>query len=177
MTIVEVLIAMTVLAFTLLSLMPLFTGAARTAASSSQLANSNVLAREKLEELSGYPRGDSRIAVPDGANAAVPAGTTTTGSGSVVAVSAACNNDLPSWQELSTGNVSFSTTSPGPGWSAYPYVRTYTVEQFDGSLANRVIAPAPYVAKLVTVTVRPTAGPFPGLRRTTQSLYLRFPNE
>ena len=43
----------------------------------------------------------------------------------------------------------------------------------DGDLTTRINAPAAYVVKLVTVTVRPTAGPFPGLRRTTQSLYLR----
>ena len=156
MTIVEVLIALTVLAFALLSLMPLFGGAIRTAASSYQLTNANVLAREKLEELMGYPRGDARLTVPDGANAAVPTGVSTTGAGSIVAVNTACDNDLP---------------------SSSPYVRTYTVEQFDGTLANRVTAPSSYIAKLVTVTVRPARGPFPGLRQTTQSLYLRFPNE
>jgi len=177
MTVVEVLIALTVFALTLLSVMPLFSGAIRTAASSYQLSNANTLAREKLEELTGYPRGDARTSVPDGANAAVPTGTTTTGAGSIVAVNAACNNDLPSWQEPSTGNVSFATTSPGPGWYAYPYVRTYTVELFDATLATRVTAPASYVGKLVTVTVRPNQGPFPGLRQTTQSLLLRFPNE
>jgi len=176
MSIVEVLIALTILAMALLSLMPLFTGAVKIAASSYQLANANTRVRERLEELTGYPRSDSRLTIPDGANAAVPAGVTTTGSGSVVAVNPACNNDLPSWYEASTGKVSSASTSPGPGWYVYPYVRTYTVEQFDGTLANRVTAPSAYIAKLVTVTVRPTRGPFPGLRQTTQSLYLRFPN-
>jgi hypothetical protein len=52
-------------------------------------------------------------------------------------------------------------------------VRTYTIEQFDGTLTNRITAPNAYVVKLITVTVRPTQGPFPGLRQTIQSLYLR----
>ena len=54
--------------------------------------------------------------------------------------------------------------------------RTYTIEQFDGTLTNRITAPGDYVVKLVTVRVRPTLGPFPGLRTTTQSLYLRLRN-
>jgi hypothetical protein len=64
-------------------------------------------------------------------------------------------------------------TSPGASWFSYPYSRTYTIEQFDGTLTNRIVAPGAYVVKLITVTVRPTIGPFPGLRQTIQSLYLR----
>ena len=87
---------------------------------------------------------------------------------------------FPSWYNPSTGIVSFASTSPGAGWYVYPYVRTYTVEQFAADLTTRVATPtagiAPYAARLVTVTVRPTRGPFPGLRQTTQSLLLRLPN-
>jgi prepilin-type N-terminal cleavage/methylation domain-containing protein len=162
MTLVEVLIALTILAFALLGLMPLFVGAVKTAASANQLTNANTLVREKFEELSGYPRSDGRLAVPVGAD------------------TASFTNDLPSWYNPSTGIVSFASTSPGAGWYVYPYVRTYTVEQFAGDLVTRVTTPAagpaPYIAKLITVNVRPTRGPFPGLRQTTQSLYLRFPN-
>ena len=81
MSLVEVLIALTILAFALLGLMPLFAGAVRTTASANQLSNANTLAREKLEELTGYPRGDQRLAVTAGSNAAVPTGVTTTGTG------------------------------------------------------------------------------------------------
>ena len=175
MSLVEVLIALTILAFALLGLMPLFVGAVKTAASSNQLTSANNLVREKLEELNGYPRNDPRIAVPIGQN------------------SATFNNDLPSWYNPSTGATSFAVTSPGAGWYIYPYVRTYTVEEFAADLTTRVTEPPPpvppptptppppppppaYIVKLVTVTVRPTRGPFPGLRQTTQSLYLRFPN-
>ncbi len=122
MSLVEVLVALTILALALLGLMPLFVSAVKTAASANQLTNANTLVREKFEELAGYPRGDGRLAVPG----------------------------------------------------------TYTVEQFAADLVTRVTTPvagpAPYIAKLVTVNVRPTQGPFPGLRQTTQSLYLRFPN-
>jgi prepilin-type N-terminal cleavage/methylation domain-containing protein len=176
MTLVEVLIALTILAFALLGLMPLFAGAVRTTASANQLSNANTLAREKLEELTGYPRGDQRLTVATGNNAAVPTGVTTTGTGSIVAVNTFCNNDLPSWYRPSTGEVSSASTSPGVGWYAYPYVRTYTVELYAADLTTRVTAPSAYTVTLLTVTVRPTQGPFPGLRETTQSLYLRLPN-
>ena len=162
MSLIEVLVALTILAFALLGLMPLFVGAVKTAASANQLTNANTLVREKFEELAGYPRGDTRVSVPVGSD------------------TASFTNDLPSWYNPSTGRVSFASTSPGAGWYGYPYVRTYTVEQFAADLATRVTTPAagpaPYIAKLMTVTVRPTRGPFPGLRQTTQSLYLRFPN-
>jgi len=174
MSLVEVLIALTILALALLGLMPLFAGAVKTAASANQLSNANTLVREKLEELAGYPRGDQRLIVPDGANAAVPTGGTI--SGATVSVNAFCNNDLPNWYKPETGEVSTAATSPGAGWYAYPYTRTYTVEQFDTTLVTRVTAPAAYAVKLVTVTVTPTRGPFPGLRSTTQSFFLRLPN-
>ena len=155
LTLIEVLIAATILALALLGLAPMFTGAVRSNASANQLTNANTLAREKLEELSGYPRNNARLTVPNGQNTAT------------------FTNDLPTWFNPRTGAVSSALTSPGIGWYAYPYLRTYTVEQYDGDLTTRITSPAPYVVKLVTVTVRPTRGPFPGLRRTTQSLYLR----
>jgi prepilin-type N-terminal cleavage/methylation domain-containing protein len=183
-SLLEVLVALAVLALAVLALMPLFIGAVKTVASSSQLTSANTLVREKLEELDGYPRDDPRLAVPSGANAAVPTGGTI--SGATVAVNAFCNNDLPRWYRPSTGEVSSASTSPGAGWYAYPYVRTYTIEQFgpipvppapdSAWMTTRVSTPSAYAVKLVTVTVRPTQGPFPGLRQTTQSLYLRLPN-
>ena len=155
LTLIEVLIAATVLALALLSLAPMFTSAVRSNASAMQLTSANTLAREKLEELSGYPRNNPRLAVANGANSATFA------------------NDLPNWYNPRTGAVSPAASSPGVGWYAYPYTRTYSVEQFDADLTTRITAPAPYVVKFVTVTVQPRRGPFPGLRRTTQSLYLR----
>lgn len=155
LTLIEVLLAATILALALLALAPMFTNAVRSNASAMQLTSANTLAREKLEELSGYPRSNPRLAVANGAS------------------SATFGNDLPNWYNPRTGAVSVAVSSPGVGWYAYPYTRTYSVEQFDGDLTTRVNAPAPYVVKLVTVTVQPTRGPFPGLRRTTQSLYLR----
>jgi len=175
MSLVEVLVALTILAFALLGLFPLFLGAVKTAASANQLTSANTLVREKLEELNGYPRNDVRLAVPVGAN------------------SATFTNDLPSWYQPSTTLVNFGATKPaGVGWYVYPYVRAYTVEQFGPLpvpaggpdlvwMTTPVTEPPPpapqaCAVKLVTVTVRPTRGPFPGLRQTTQSLYLRSPN-
>jgi len=173
-TLIEVPIAMTILGFGLLAMAPLFTGAVRTNASSNQLTNANTLAREKMEELIGFPSTDPRLAVPANANATGPTGTTSTGTGSVVIVNSVCNNDLPKWYKPSSGATSTASTSPGVGWFLFPYTRTYTVEQFQGDLTSRALSPATYGVKLLTVTVRPTSGPFPGLRQTTQSVYVRF---
>src|SRR5207249_12329855 len=74
LTLIEILVALSILALAVLALAPLFTGAIRTNASSNQLTNANTLAREKLEELSGYPRNDPRLDVPANSNAAGPPG-------------------------------------------------------------------------------------------------------
>jgi Tfp pilus assembly protein PilV len=173
-TIIEVPIALAMLGFGLLAMAPVFTGAVRTNASAHQLTNANTLAREKMEELIGFPSTDPRLAVAAAANAAVPTGTTTTGDGSIVAENAFCDNDLPRWYKPSTGATSNATTSPGIGWFVFPYTRTYTVEQFREDLTTRVVAPGTYGVKLLTIVVKPTSGPFPGLRQTTQSVYVRF---
>jgi len=174
LTLIEVAVAMTLLAFGLLAIAPLFASSVKTNAASNQLGNANGLAGEKLEELIGYPATDVRLAVADGSNAAAAPGITTTGSGSVVSTNPRCANDLPLWYEPETGGVSFAASSPGTGWRPFPYTRTYVIEQWAPDLATRVTAPATYAVKLVTVTVRPTEGPFPGLRTTTQSAYVRF---
>jgi prepilin-type N-terminal cleavage/methylation domain-containing protein len=174
LTLIEIAIAMTILGVGLLAIAPMFSGSVKTNASSNQLGSANNLAGEKLEELIGYPATDPRLAVPDGANAAAAPGVTTTGSGSVVLTNNLCANDLPLWYEASSGNTSFSTSSPGPSWQAFPYTRTYVIEQWAADLTTRVASPGSYAVKLVTVNVRPTMGPFPGLRSTTQSAYVRF---
>ncbi len=183
LTLIEVLVALSILALAVLALAPLFTMSVRSNASSMQLTNANTLAREKLEELSGYPRDDPRLNVATG-NAAAPTGVTIAGAtvGACDPVPGAsparsyCENDLPQWYQPSTGATSTATTSPGAGWFIFPYTRTYTIEQFDGTLTTRITSPNAYVVKLITVTVRPTQGPFPGLRQTIQSLYLRVRN-
>ena len=172
LTLIEVLVALSILALVVLALAPLFTMSIRSNASSMHLTNANTLAREKLEELSGYPRNDPRLTVASGSNAAAPAGVTIAGA-TIDTTNTFLVNDLPTWYQPSTAATSTAATSPGAGWFLFPYTRTYTVEQFDGTLTNRITAPNAYVVKLITVTVRPTQGPFPGLRQTTQSLYLR----
>ena len=173
LTIIEVPIALAMLGFGLLAMAPVFTGAVRTNASAQQLTNANTLAREKMEELIGFPSTDPRLAVAAGSNAAGP-DTTSTGTGSIVGTNDFCKNDLPLWYQPSTGATSKVATSPGIGWFAFPYTRTYTVQQYREDLTTRVVAPGTYGVKLLTVVVRPTSGPFPGLRRTTQSVYVRF---
>ena len=174
LTLIEVAIAMALLGIGLLAIAPLFAGSVKTNASSNQLGNANNLAGEKLEELIEYPATDPRLAVPNGANAAAATGSTVSGTGVVLGTNDSCANDLPLWYEPSSGSTSFATTSPGPEWQAFPYTRTYTIEQWASDLTTRVTSPAAYAVKLVTVTVRPTRGPFPGLRTTTQSAYVRF---
>jgi type IV pilus modification protein PilV len=137
LTLIEILVALSILAIAVLALAPLFTHAVRSNASSNQLANANTLAREKLEELSGYPRNDPRLTVAAGKNAAAPTGVTITGA-TVDNTNTYCNNiDLPKWYQPSTGATSQAATSPGAGWFSFPYSRTYTIEQFDGDLTTR----------------------------------------
>lgn len=172
LTIIEVPIALAMLGFGLLAMAPIFTGAVRTNASANQLTNANTLAREKMEELTGFPSTDSRLWVPANASSADFA------------------NDLPNWYNPATGGTSFApaTDSPGVGWFIFPYTRSYKVEQFREDLTTLLVTPSAtcaaawdtetcpgtFAVKLVTVVVRPTSGPFPGLRQTTQSVYLRF---
>lgn len=173
-TLIEVLFALLLLSFGLLAIAPLFAGSVKTGASSNQLGGSNTLAREKLEELIGYPATDPRLAIPTGKNAAGPTGLTSTGSGSIVGANTACNNDLPKWYNPATGATSTATASPGAAWYRFPFQRTYTIEQYGADLATRVVTPGAYALKKVTVTVRATTGPFPGLRQTQQSVLVRF---
>jgi prepilin-type N-terminal cleavage/methylation domain-containing protein len=173
MTLIEVLVATTILGLALLALAPMFTNAVRTNASANQLTNANTLAREKLEELSGYLRSDPRLAVASPNNASGPT-TASVGAGSIVGVNTWCQNDLPRWYNPQTGATSNAATRPGAAWFSYPYTRTYTIEQYGADLATRIVAPAPYVVKMITVTVRPTSGPFPGLRTSRQALILRL---
>jgi type II secretory pathway pseudopilin PulG len=175
LSIIEGLITMALIAIVLLALAPLFSQSVNVNASSSQLSVGNSLVREKLEELLTYPTTDPRLAVPAGSRSNTFA------------------NDLPSWVKPATGETSTATTSPGAGWYPFPYERTYTVEPFvTGLPPNPLVATASmtgdestynlpgsvpyYEVKLVAVTVRPTTGPFIGLRRTTQSAYARYRN-
>jgi type II secretory pathway pseudopilin PulG len=173
-TLIEVLFALLLLSFGLLAIAPLFAGSVKTGASSNQLGGSNTLAREKLEELIGYPATDTRLAVPTGKNAAGPTGLASTGSGSIVGANSSCDNDLPKWYNPSTGVTSTASASPGTAWYRFPFQRTYTIEQYGADLATRVVTPATYALKKVTVTVRATTGPFPGLRQTQQSVLVRY---
>jgi Tfp pilus assembly protein PilV len=174
LTLIEVMFALLLLSFGLLAIAPLFAGSVKTGASSNQLAGSNALAREKLEELIGYPATDPRLSVPAGTNAAAPTGVTTTGSGSLVGVNTNCDNDLPTWHNPATGGTSTASASPGTGWYRYPFQRTYTIEQYGADLATRVVSPADYAIKKITVTVKATTGPFPGLRQTRQTVFVRY---
>jgi Tfp pilus assembly protein PilV len=174
LTLIEVMFALLLLSFGLLAIAPLFAGSVKTGASSNQLAGSNTLAREKLEELIGYPATDPRLSVPTGKNAAAPTGVTTTGGGSVVGANTNCDNDLPKWYNPATGATSTASASPGAGWYRFPFQRTYTIEQYNSDLATRVVSPADYAVKKITVTVKATTGPFPGLRQTQQTVFVRF---
>jgi len=174
LTLIEVMFALLLLSFGLLAIAPLFAGSVKTGASSNQLAGSNTLAREKLEELIGYPATDPRLLVPTGTNAAAPTGVTSTGSGSVVGANTNCDNDLPRWYNPATGGTSAAGALPGTGWYVYPFQRTYTIEQYGADLVTRVVSPADYAIKKITVTVKATTGPFPGLRQTRQSVFVRF---
>ena len=176
MSFFELLVAMALLSLLLLALAPLFMFGAKVNASSKDLAVANTLAREKLDELMMYPTTDPRLLA--GAHA---------------------TNDLPAFWQPSTGRVSWATSSPGDGWYAFPCTRTYLVQAvtnagltaWAASPANPVTEVTPtlaqetsfgagtlapsYNVKILTVTVGPAAqSPFPGLRRTVQTAWVRF---
>jgi hypothetical protein len=100
------------------------------------------------------------------------------GSGSIVGANTSCDNDLPKWYNPATGATSVASALPGAGWYRYPFQRTYTIEQYGSDLATRVVTPGTppgtYAVMKITVTVRATTGPFPGLRQTQQSVFVRF---
>jgi len=176
MSYVEVLGALVVLSFGLLSLIPLFALGVKVNASSRDLTMANTLAKEKLEQLIAYPSTDPRLAIPSGSAVANETNSTR------------CANDLPRWYKPGSGETSTQTSAPGAGWYRYPCTRTYTVEALpiallpplvstasDESIYEAPAAPAPYYAvKRVTVTVSPTGTMAPGLRMTRQSAYVRF---
>ena len=181
LSLLEVLVAMTILAMALLGLIPLFITGVKVNAASRDLALANALAKEKLEQLVAYPSTDKRLAIPSGPTMADPSNCID------------CVNDLPTWHKPATGETATQAESPGAGWFHYPCTRTYTVQAFstadlttpvvstlsDETPYNAAVPPAPYYAvKVVTVTVTPAVGQglLPGLRTTTQSALVRYRN-
>ena len=179
MSLVEAIVTLALLSIVLLALAPLFTQSVNINASSNQTSIANSLAREKLEQLLLYPTTDPRLSVPVGATEQKYPKTGDPA-------------DLPAYWNPKTGETSTASTSPGAGWYEYPYERTYVVQPYVSSAIptdpltlvastngneSAPGAPAPYYEmKLVTVTVAPRSGPFPGLRRTTQSAFVRYRN-
>ena len=53
-------------------------------------------------------------------------------------------------------------------------MRRGRLKEYGADLATRVVSPADYAIKKITVTVKATTGPFPGLRQTRQSVFVRF---
>lgn len=172
LTLIEVLVALAILSLAMLALAPMFAMGVKVNASSSQLSVANTLAREKLEELIELPTTNPKLWVP------------------ATTLKASFANDLPLFYKPASGAVSPPATVSGSGWFPYPCVRTYTVEPIqadtlavipsalsDESSYDALTTVAPYYnLKLVTVTVQPSSGPFPGLRKTVQTAYVRFRN-
>jgi len=178
LSLVEVLVAFTMLGMALMSLVPLFLFGMQVNASSRDLSVANSMAREKLDQLLQYPSTDARLQIPQGATLADASNNSW------------CSNDLPTWHKPATGETVSQAASPGAGWFRYPCTRTYTIQAYSSDLtAAPVSCPvadeSAYVAgtatpyytyKLVTVTVTPNDGHLPGLRMTRQSAYLRYRN-
>ena len=107
---------MLLLSFGLLAIAPLFSGSVKTGASSNQLASSNTLAREKLEEVIGYPATDARLCGSRRNERGRADRIDDHGQRSVVGHNTSCDNDLPNWYNPSTGAISAAAASPGEGW-------------------------------------------------------------
>ncbi len=195
LSLIEVLVALSIMALALLALLPMFSIGVKTNSSSNQVGMANTLAGEKIEELTAYPSTDPRLAIPNGnlmAGSAAECAKATVS----CSVNTACENDLPLWYNPTNGKISYAATMPtaGAGWYPYPLIRTYTVQAYVTTNAAAMTAiasaagdesvynidnPTPYYGvKLVTVTVQPSSPStiLPGLRRTVQSGYVRFRN-
>ncbi|MEO6325453.1 MAG: hypothetical protein ABIT01_09760 [Thermoanaerobaculia bacterium] len=192
MSLIEVLVALAIMSLAMLALIPMFVLGVKVNASSNQLSVADSLAREKLEELIQFPTTSARLAIPSGQTVADKNNSTM------------CANDLPRWYNTQSGVTSTATTMPTTApypksWYPHPCIRTYTIEAFTLAgiatetkvsstmssespldalpLAPPAVSPVPYYAiKRVTVTVQPSGGPFPGLRKTTQTAWVKYRN-
>jgi prepilin-type N-terminal cleavage/methylation domain-containing protein len=202
LTLIEVLLALAILALSLLALIPMFTLGAKANASSQDLGIANALAREKLEELISSPSTSPALQIPNNTSTVtLPGG----GPLTIAGVGTFQPSDLPIWWHPTSGETSFSPTkptTPSTGWQLYAFRRTWTVTAYKGTdltvpvnsttddehaTYDVLSPPKPYYdVKLVLVTVTPiayvdgsgnaakTLPSLPGLMQTTQSAYVRF---
>lgn len=160
-TLVEALLAVTLLAIVVLGLAPLFVAGAKSNASGFDYTTVSDLARDRLEHLMNEPIGSPDLRVPAGQS------------------QASFPNDLPAHVDPVTGKPSANPADP-----AYPYERIWLVELFrinpDNSLAAVVSGPDPaansYQVKRVTVTVSSLRPGLPGARRISVSAMLKNPD-
>lgn len=115
-SLVEVLVAIALLAVAMLALAPLFTGGMRSNAVGWDYSMLNTLAKQRLEEVLQYNFADARLAVPAGATATIddPAnpGSTITVTGQMY------TNQLPLTQTV------------GGATSSFPYKTVYMVQDY-----------------------------------------------
>ncbi|HEV8267050.1 MAG TPA: prepilin-type N-terminal cleavage/methylation domain-containing protein, partial [Thermoanaerobaculia bacterium] len=116
LSLIEVLLALAILALSLLALIPMFTLGAKQNASANQLGLANTLVREKLEELTTSPSTAPELAIPQNSSTATFS-----------------TNDLPTFYNPTTGAISTATSTPGTGWYPFPFSRSYTVTSYNAN--------------------------------------------
>lgn len=160
-TLIEALVAVTLLSLVVLGIAPLFVAGAKANASGFDYTTVSDLARDKLEHLMNEPIGSADLLVPVGQT------------------QASYPNDLPAHVDPVTGAASTKPTDP-----VYPYRRTWLVELFrinpDNSLQAVTSGSNPavssYQVKRITVTVLSTRTDLPGARRVTVGGMLKNPD-
>ena len=145
-TLVEVLVAMGLMAMAVLAIAPLFVGSLKSNGAGQDLSQLNALAKQQLEELLQYNFTDARLAVATGKTVSIinQDGTTTTTSGQLY------RNEIPTTQTDGSTTISF------------PYRLYYMVQDFPiTSIVNGAV-PTPSTAvddsssnyvKMITVFV------------------------
>ncbi len=161
LTLVELLIALALLAFILLGIVPLFLASVKSNYSGNEYTSVNVLARDKLEELENLPANSPEL---------------TEGSH---------GPDLPAY--LPDPVTGVPPTGPGPGAVINPFTRTWQVTNFSLPPAAAVTPAAPFVSspsgpgiydyKQIDVTVVTDVGHLGiGSRRVMISGFVQNPN-
>lgn len=117
-SLIEVLVALGLLAVAMLFIAPLFTGGLRSNAVGWDYSVLNSLAKQKLEEVLQYNFLDPRLAVPNGATVTIDDPTQPGASKSITV-----NGQLYT-------NESSLTQSVGGMTSTYPYKTVYVVQDF-----------------------------------------------
>lgn len=139
-TLVEVLVALLLLAVGLLAIAPMFSGSLKSNAGGQDFSMLNALAKQELEQLLQYSFTDPRLAVPSGSTVSIvnQDGSTTSSSGQLY------SSEIQPCIVVATGLLT-STCTTGTTIS-FPYELVYIVQDFPMTSIKQGSVPDPTTA-------------------------------